>query len=308
MQALRIHEFGPPNQAQLENIERAEPLAGQVAIRIEAASVNPLDLHLVGGHMQAFMPVTFPYTPGTDVAGTVEAVGPLVTRFKPGDRVFGRLQPTAGGGFAHNATLAAKNLCAIPHGVSFEQAAALPSAAGTAWLALFDVGSLQAGQKVLIHAAAGGVGSFAVQFAQQAGAHVVGTASAANHDMVKALGADEVIDYRSEDFTSRLQDMDLVIDSVRDGKTAQRSLSVIRPGGKLLSLVDPEVKGNDKVDAEFVFFQHDAATLDNIGALLATRRLQVILDTIHPLEDIRAALQQVAAGHAHGKVVISTSR
>lgn len=308
MQALRIHEFGSPSQARLENIERAEPLAGQVAIRVEAASVNPLDLQLIAGHMQAFMPVTFPYTPGTDVAGTVEAVGPLVARFKPGDRVFGRLEPTTGGGFAQSAVLAAKDLCTIPQGVSFEQAAAMPSAAGTAWLTLFDVGGLLAGQRVLIHAAAGGVGSFAVQFAQQAGAHVVGTASAANHNLLKALGADEVIDYRSEDFTTRLEAMDLVIDAVRDGETAQRSLSVIRPGGKLLSLVDPEVEGNDDVDAEFVFFRHDAATLDNIAALLATQRLQVVLDTIHPLEDARAALEQVAAGHAHGKVVISTSR
>lgn len=307
MKALRIHEFGDPSQARIEETETHAPAAGELVVRVEAASVNPLDLQLMAGYMQAFMPFDFPYTPGTDIAGVVESTGPLVSRFKAGDRVFGRLDPTHGGGFAPFATLPANHVCAMPDALSFEQAAALPTGAGTAWLALFDMGGLQRGQWVCIQAAAGGVGSFAVQLAKRAGAYVVGTASSASHELVRNLGADEVIDYRKEDVTARLQDTDLVLHTVR-AEPSERALSIIKPGGRLLSLTDPKVQGRDEVDAAFVFFQHDAATLDNIGALVASHDLQVLVDTIHPLDEARAALEQVGAGHVHGKAIITPSR
>lgn len=307
MQSIRIHSFGAPAQIRHEDIQSPSPEMNEVLIRVEAASVNPLDLQLISGTMQEFMPITFPYTVGTDVAGIVERVGSSVTRFNPGDRVLGRTEPTSGNGFAQYAVLAEDHLGHMPQRMSFEQAAAMPTGAGTAWLALFDMGNLQAGQRVLIHAAAGGVGAFAVQLAKLADAHVIGTASARNHELIRELGADEVIDYQTESITERAHDVDLVLHSVR-GLDVEPSLAALKPGGKLLSLVDPTAQGTNNAQAEFVFFQHDAATLDKASALFADQELQVVLDTIYPLEETRAAMEQVAGGHARGKVVISASR
>ncbi|HEX5682790.1 MAG TPA: NADP-dependent oxidoreductase [Ideonella sp.] len=307
MKALRIHEFGTPSHTILEDIAPATAGPDEVTVRIEAASVNPLDLKMLAGHMQPVFPVSFPYTLGTDFAGVVETLGANVRGFQPGDRVVGRAGASTGGAFAQTAVVPANSLCRIPASMSFEQAAALPTSAGTAWQALFGVGKLVAGQRVLIHAAAGGVGSFAVQFAKQAGARVIVTASSKNHGLAKELGADEVIDYRHEDFSARLRDLDLVIDPL-GGDTAGRSWSVLKPGGTLVSLVDPTIAPRGDVNAAFVFFQGDTEVLQGITKLFEARRLQVILDSIHPLDDARVALEQVASGHARGKVIIRASR
>lgn len=234
-------------------------------------------------------------------------MGPEVDRFKPGDRVVGRLAPTAGGAFAQSALLSASALCLLPAEMSYEQAAALPTAAGMAWLALFGAGKLRAGQRVLVHAAAGGVGSFAVQFAKQAGAHIVAAASAKNHTMVKGLGADEVIDYRRDDFAGRWRDLDLVIDTI-GGETLERSWRVTRPGGTVVSIVDHTIQSREEVQGAFAFFSGDAAALAQILKRFNDKQLQVIIDTIHPLDDACAALEQVAGGHARGKVIIRASR
>jgi NADPH:quinone reductase-like Zn-dependent oxidoreductase len=151
------------------------------------------------------------------------------------------------------------------------------------------------------------VGSFAVQFAKQAEAHVIATASSANHALVKELGADELIDYRREDFALRAGDVDLVIDTV-GGATLERSWQAIKPGGRLVTLVDPTVRGRDGIQGSFLFFTHEAALLQDILRRFENRRLQVILDTIHPLDEARAALAQVAAGHARGKVIVRPPR
>jgi NADPH:quinone reductase-like Zn-dependent oxidoreductase len=307
MKALRIHEFGTPSHAVLEDHALAAPGTGHIAVRIEAASVNPLDLKMLAGYMQPVFPIEFPYTLGTDFAGTVEAVGLQVTSFQPGDRVVGRLAPADGGAFAQSALVPAQALCRIPASMSCEQAAALPTTAGSAWLALCGAGKLKAGQRMLIHGGAGGVGSFAVQFAKQAGAHVIATASSPNHGLLKELGADEVIDYRHEDFTTRCNDVDLVVDTI-GGDTAERSWQVIKPGGALVSLADHTIKPRGDIRGEFVFFSNDTASLERIVKRFESKQLQVILDTIHPLQEARAALEQVANGHARGKVVISTSR
>ncbi len=306
MKALRIREFGSPALATLDNVSIPTPGIGEVTVRIEAASVNPLDLKILAGYMQPVFPVAFPYTLGTDIAGVVEAVGPMTLHVQPGDRVVGRLEPSAGGGFAQTAVVPAEALCPIPVGMQFEQAAALPTAAGTAWLALFGVGKLCAGQRVLVHAAAGGVGGFAVQFAKQAGAYVMGTASSGNHPLVKRLGADEVVDYRSDNAFASLQDIDLVIDTV-GGAATERSWPLIRPGGRLVSLVDHAIQGRGGVDARFVHFNHDAAVLQGIIELCQADRLQITIDSTHALDEAHAALERVAGGHACGKVVICSS-
>jgi NADPH:quinone reductase-like Zn-dependent oxidoreductase len=170
-------------------------------------------------------------------------------------------------------------------------------------LSLLQVGKLQAGQRVLIHAAAGGVGSFAVQFARQAGAHVVATASARNHDLLRTLGADEVIDYRSEDFSARLRGVDLVLDTV-GGETLERSWRVLRPGGTIVSTVEFAVQPPGDAHGVFAFFRQDAEVLRSIIGRFAEGRLQVVLDTLHTLDDARAALERAASGHARGKLVL----
>jgi NADPH:quinone reductase-like Zn-dependent oxidoreductase len=307
MKALRIHAFGNPSQAELENTPLARPDQGQVSIRIEAASVNPLDLKMLAGHMQQVFPVSLPYTLGTDLAGVVEQTGPGVDRFKPGDRVVGRLEPTVGGAFAQVAIVPAQALGLMPADMSFEQAAALPTAAGTAWLALFGAGGLKAGQRVLIHAAAGGVGSFAVQLARQANAHVIATASARNLGLARELGADEVIDYQRQDFSAVVRGVDLVVDTV-GGDTLERSWQVLAATGAIVSTVDFAIEARGDRQGSFVFFNHDAATLDKILQLFKQKQLQIVLDTIHPLDDARAALEQVAGGHARGKVIVRAAR
>jgi NADPH:quinone reductase-like Zn-dependent oxidoreductase len=303
MKEFLIREFGSPSNAVLENSDPLAPGAGQVTIKVEAASVNPLDLKILAGYMQAVFPVTMPYTLGTDVAGVVEAVGSQVTTVQLGDRVVGRLEPTAGGAFSQHAMISATALCPIPTEMSYEQAAALPTAAGSAWLALFGVGKLKEGQRVLIHAGAGGVGTFAVQFAKQAGGYVIATASSKNHTLIKELGADEVVDYRHEDFASRIRNLDLVIDTI-GGETMERSWQMLKPGGTLASLADHTIESRGGINGAFVFFNHDAEVLSKIVDTFTDGRLQVILDTIHPLEDARAALEQVAGGHARGKVIV----
>src|SRR5690606_29990605 len=192
---------------------------------------------------QQLFPVEFPYVPGTDFSGVIEAVGAQVAGLKPGDRVVGRTPPGAGAAFGRKLITAATNLCGIPATMGFEQAAALPTAFGTAWQSLFDVGHLQPGQRVLIHAGAGGVGSMAIQQAHHAGAHVIATASARNTELVKSLGADEAIDYRTQDF-AQLQDIDLVLDTL-GGETLERSWSVLHRNGRIASLVDFGIQPRD---------------------------------------------------------------
>jgi len=307
MKALRINAFGTPSQAMLEELR--PPTAGleQVVVRIEAASVNPLDLKIMAGYMQPVFPVAFPYTQGTDFAGVVETVGLFVAEFKPGDRVVGRTDPSVGGAFAQAAVASVDSLCRVPADMSFEQAAALPTAAGSAWLALFRVGQLMRGQRVLIHAGAGGVGVFAVQLAKQAGAYVVATASARNHGLMKELGADEVIDYRQSDFSVLVRSIDLVIDTM-GGETLERSWQVLKPGGMVASLADHTIQPHGDAKGSFVFFNHDVGVLKKVIERFEARQLQVVLDTVHPLNEARAALEQVASGHARGKVIIRASR
>ncbi|AKJ30170.1 NADP-dependent oxidoreductase [Caldimonas brevitalea] len=303
MQALRIHEFGAPDRAVLQPVALRDPGPGEAAVRIEAASVNPLDLKILTGAMQSVFPVELPYTLGTDMSGVVESVGTGVTSVRPGDRVVGRLEPTAGGAFAEHALVPATALCVLPPEIPHEQAAALPTAAGTAWQALFKVGQLMPGQRVLIHAAAGGVGSFAVQLAKRAGAQVVATASARNQALVRDLGADQVLDYRDAAFWEGLQGLDLVLDTV-GGDTLARSWQVLGPGGTLLSIVDPNVAARGSSQAQFVFFRHEPDVLNRVLAAVQTGELKVVLDSLHPLDRAGAALQRVAGRHARGKVIV----
>lgn len=305
MKTASISVFGGPEVVTLHNLDLSKPGVDEVLVGVEAASVNPLDLKIIAGYMQPVFPVEMPYTPGTDFSGIVSSVGEQVTHLKPGDRVFGRSTPTAGGAFARQLIIAATELCLIPASMSFEQAAALPTTFGTAQQALFEVGQLKPGQRVLIHGAAGGVGTMAVQLAHLAGAYVIATASARNIERVKSLGADEAIDYRTQDFTT-LRDIDLVLDSV-GGPTLESSWSVLGKGGRIATLVEFDIESREDHPGEAVFFASATPYLPEAVRQFSAGQLQVVTDSIFTLEETRAALEKVATGHACGKVIIRTA-
>lgn len=305
MKTASISVFGGPEVVTLHNLDLSKPGVDEVLVGVEAASVNPLDLKIIAGYMQPVFPVEMPYTPGTDFSGIVSSVGEQVTHLKPGDRVFGRSTPTAGGAFARQLIIAATELCLIPASMSFEQAAALPTTFGTAQQALFEVGQLKPGQRVLIHGAAGGVGTMAVQLAHLAGAYVIATASARKIERVKSLGADEAIDYRTEDFTT-LRDIDLVLDTV-GGPTLESSWSVLGKGGRIATLVEFDIESREDHPGEAVFFASATPYLPEAVRQFSAGQLQVVTDSIFTLEETRAALEKVATGHACGKVIIRTA-
>ncbi|ALM86547.1 NADP-dependent oxidoreductase [Bordetella sp. N] len=302
MQAALIRQYGALADVVIDTLPATAPAADEVQVRIEAASVNPLDVKLISGLLREVFPTTLPYVPGGDFSGVVSALGADVTGLRVGDRVVGRRAPKAGGAFAGYTTAKAAAVVRMPDAMSFEQAAALPSAFGTAHLALFGVGKLRAGQRVLIHAGAGGVGGFATQLAKAAGAHVSATASAGNHGLLRELGADTVIDYRNEDFT-QLPAVDLVLDTI-GGDTLARSWQVLRDGGTLATLIDFAIAAPAGRHGQFVFFEHATEALQIAVDLFRQDKLQIVIDSLYPLEQIAVALQKTASGRARGKVIV----
>jgi len=305
MKAVRIHEYGAP--LLLEEVQAPDIGPDEVLVRVKAASLNPLDVQLHSGKMHGFFPLAFPGTMGTDLAGTVERAGPLATRWQQGDKVVARLDPTKGGALAEFAVVPASYLAAAPAKVSLEETAGIPTAAGTAWQALFEVANLRHGQTVLVHAGAGGVGSFAIQLARAAGARVIATASGSGVELARQLGADQVVDYRSERFEDRLSDIDVVLDTVRDD-TQQRSFGVLRSGGTLVSTTSPPDEALAKahnVAATFVFHQSDGSRLAKIVERLDAGTLKVLVDRTVPLRDFDAAFEYQASGRARGKIIVA---
>jgi NADPH:quinone reductase-like Zn-dependent oxidoreductase len=261
VKAFRINNYGADSV--FETVVTPNPSAGEVLVKVAAASFNPLDNKIQRGYMDAFFPLTLPYTIGTDVAGTVESLGEGGGDFTIGARVVVRTAPTAGGAIADYVIVPVDQLVRIPASVSSEDAAGPPTAAGTAWQTLFEVAGLKAGQTVLIHAGAGGVGSFAIQFARAAGARVISTASGDGVAIVERLGADQVINYMTDDFASCVSDVDVVFDTI-GGDTQARSFGVLRSGGFLATTASPPDEALAKahnVTAAFVFHGSDASRL-----------------------------------------------
>jgi NADPH:quinone reductase-like Zn-dependent oxidoreductase len=304
MKAFRIHGYG--TDPILENVDVPQPGNREVLVRVAAASLNPLDVKLQRGYMDAFFPLVFPYTLGTDLSGTVEAMGSEVEGWGVGDRIVARTAPTSGGAAREFALVPRDQLVRVSDAVSFEQAAGIPTAAGTAWQALFEVARLREGQTVLVHAGAGGVGSFAIQFARRAGARVIATASGNGVAIAGRLGADVVIDYRNEDFAERVCDVDVVLDTV-GGDTQVRSYAVIRAGGVLASTVAPPDEALAKahgVDASFVFHSSDADRLATVVGKVAAG-VEVLIDRVVPIQQAAQAFEYQASGRARGKIILA---
>jgi NADPH:quinone reductase-like Zn-dependent oxidoreductase len=253
--------------------------------------------------MQAVRPLQFPAVVGADVAGTIERIGPLVTRFKPGNAVVARVD----GAYAEFAAAKTDAVGPAPKGIPLEHAAGLPVAAGTAWTVLFDAARLTPGQRVLIHGGSGGVGTFAVQFAKLAGLHVIATTSAANTALVRSLGADEVIDYGRGNFATEIKDIDLVIDNV-GGETLKNSYAVVRKGGLLISIVSPPDEGSAKehgIHARFERGNINGIRLQEIAGLIDIGKLRVVIDRELPLHDAAQAHELSETGHARGKIILN---
>lgn len=303
MRALRIEGYGA--EPALESVDTPVPRAGEALVRVAAASLNPLDVKIQLGHVEAFFPVNLPYTIGSDLAGTVEQLGDGASGFAPGERVVARTAPTAGGAVAEHVIVPVDQLVRLPAAIAFEDAAGVPTAAGTAWQALFEVGDLQAGQTVLVHAGAGGVGSFAIQFARRAGARVIATASGDGIAIAERLGADQVIDYRAEDFTRRVADLDMVLDTI-GGDTQARSFAVLRSGGRLVTLISPPDEALAKahnVRAAFIFHSSDARRLETVLREVE-QGVRVLTDRVVAIDEAPSAFAHQASGRARGKVVV----
>jgi NADPH:quinone reductase-like Zn-dependent oxidoreductase len=322
MKAVVYRCYGSPDVVKLEAIAKPTPADDHVLIKVRAASVNPLDWHYMRGKPYLMRGMSGLGAPedirlGVDFAGTIEAVGKHVTRFKPGDEVFGG----ADGAFAQYVTAREQGSIALkPANVSFEQAAAVPIAAVTALQALRDKGKLKAGQRVLINGASGGVGTFAVQIAKSFGAEVTGVCSTKNIAMVRSLGADHVIDYTHEDFTQGAQRYDLIIDNVGTHSLADYR-RVLTPMGALIMVGGPSdgawigpLSGSIKallvspfVSQKMVFMlaHLDQQDLTTLAGLLQDGKLTPVIDRRYPLADTAEALRYLEQGHARGKVIIT---
>lgn len=305
MKAIRFHEPGGPEVLKLEELPRPVPKAGEVLVRVHAAGVNPVDWKIRQSGGKGFGP-PLPQIPGFDIAGVVAEVGPAVKGFAQGDAVFGYLSLQRGGAYAEYAIALESELARKPEQVSFSQAAAVPLAALTAWQALVDTAELREGQAVLIHAAAGGVGHFAVQIAKGLGAHVLATASQRNHEFLKGLGADEVIDYTSERFEERAQGVDVVLDAI-GGDTQTRSLGALVPGGVLVSIVGAPPKAELErrgVRGAGILVRPDGRQLAELAQWIERGALRVEIGAVFPLAEAAKAQELSQGGHARGKIVL----
>ena len=306
MKAVRIHQYGGADVLIYEDAPRPQPAAGEVLVRVYAAGVNPFDWKVREGHFKNFIPYSLPLIPGWDVSGVIEAAGPGATRFKKGDAVFSNADPTRDGAYAEFIRVRETEVAAKPSSIDYLQAAGVPTAASTAWQAIFDVAGLASGQKILVHAASGGVGGAAVQLAKWKGAYVIGTASQANLDYVRSLGADEVIDYRAQRFEEIVRDVDVVLDTL-GGATLDKSFQVLKKGGVLVSTVQPPNQDEAKrrgVRAMNMQNKVNADRLAQIAQLIDAGRFKANVEKVLPLSEARQAQELSQSGHTRGKIVL----
>ncbi|MEV5487501.1 NADP-dependent oxidoreductase [Streptomyces bobili] len=306
MHAIVQSTFGGPEVLTYTETDVPEPGPGEVLLRVAGAGVNPGDAVLRAGRVPDL--VTLPWTPGTDVAGVVERVGEGVTRFVPGDEVYGMLAVTPRGAYAEFTAAPADALALAPKNIGLAHAGAVPLVAVTAWQALAVLAQVRPGDRILIHAAAGGVGHVAVQLAKELGAYVIGTARAANHDLLSGLGADELIDYTTTDFRTSMAPVDAVVDLV-GGSYGPRSLDVLRPDGLLIGAsIDP---GTDERQAAARGLRYAWVTAEPSGQLLKqitdrieAGRLRVTVQRTYPLAEAVEAHRAIEAKRTTGKIVL----
>jgi NADPH:quinone reductase-like Zn-dependent oxidoreductase len=303
MKAVEYVAFGKSNVLELKQVDRPGIKEDEVLIKIKATTVNPLDMKIREGYMQKMIPVQLPFIPGSDAAGVIEAIGSKVTRLKVGDEVF---TTSFGGSYAEYIAVKEEQVALKPSNVSFNEAASLAVPFATAYNVLVEIGALKAGQKILIHGAAGAVGGVIVQMAKAIGAYVIGTASGIGVAMAKNLGADEIIDYKTQDFINLVKDVDFVADLV-GGETQIKSFEVLKKGGKLLSIVMPpsdELAEKFGVTAQFVSLPPSHKKLEFGVKLLEQGKIKASIAKTIKLEQAAQAQDLVSAGGLNGKIIL----
>src|SRR5437899_4061039 len=309
MKAMVVHEYGGPEVLKYQDLPRPEPKEDQILIRVIAAGVNPVDGLIRSGKFAQFFKSKLPLIPGYDISGNVEKVGAKMTRFKVGDPVYAYIGLNEGGGYAQYAVATEKEAAPKPKSLNYIEAAAVPVVAETAWQALIDTAKLSVGQTVLIHGGSGGVGTFAIQIAKTRGAKVIATASTANQDLLKKLGADVAIDYTKTRFEDVTKDVDVVLNAV--GKdTLARSYGVVKEGGFIVTLVaqiDPAELDKHKYRGASLSVEPNPDELAKIGRLIDEKKIKVIVSQTFPLSEAMKAQEQVATGHTRGKIVLKVA-
>jgi len=331
MKAFIVKNYGKKEKLQVTDWAEPTVHENDVLVQVHAAGVNLLDALIRNGEFKLFLPYKPPFVNGHDMAGVVTKVGSKVSRFKVGDEVYSRVSDHRIGTFAAYIAVDEKDVALKPKNLSMEEAGSIPLVGLTAWQALVEIGKVKKGQKVFIQAGSGGVGTFAIQLAKHLGAFVASTTSTKNTGFVKELGADLIIDYKTEDFETRLKDYDLVLHSNRDPKVLEKSLRILKPGGQLISLVGPPTpefatviglpwhlklitkllsagakKKAKKLDTHFsfLFMSADGSQLSEITRLMEAGIIKPVIDRLFPFEQTNEALAYVETGRSKGKVVI----
>lgn len=304
--AIQVHAYGDVDQLKFEEISRPQPKEGEVLVRVRAAGVNPIDWKIRAGMLKDFIPKSFPYVPGADLAGIVEEVGPGVTAFQIGQEVFGQ---SPQGAYTEYSISPTSVLALKPQSMSFEEAVTIPVGATTAWQGLFDHGNLQSGQRVLILGGAGGVGLFAVQFARWKGAHVISTASTHNVDYVRSLGAETVIDYTETKVEDEVHNVDLVLDTV-GGSALASVLPTLKRGGTLITIAgQPDEAKAKEVDVRTGRFsaQVSSELLSKFAQLIDEGHVKGFVGKTFPLSEAAQAHELSQSGHGRGRIVLQVS-
>jgi NADPH:quinone reductase-like Zn-dependent oxidoreductase len=306
MKAIRFHEHGGREVLKYEDARRPTPAEDELLVRVIAAGVNPVDALIRRGGRRAQLP----FTPGHDLAGIVESVGPGVTTFRPGDDVYACLPLDRGGAYAEFAIVREEEAAPKPQTASFAEAAAVGVAALTAWQAFFDTADLQPGQTVLIHGGSGGVGTMAIQLAKWKGARVIATASTRNQDYLKELGADVAIDYTTQRFEDIAKDVDVVLDAV-GGETRDRSIPTLKQGGILITIAGPPVPQdaarNAGIRATGMLVKRSGEQLRKIAELIDSGDLKIVVSQELPLSKAAKAHEQIETKHTRGKIVLKVA-
>lgn len=305
MKAVVINEYGDESVLHYIDVERPKPKVDEVLVRVHVAAVNPADWKIRDGMGEQFG-FKLPLILGGDIAGTVEAVGDGVESFKQGDAVYGMTLSGLSGGYAEYAVTKADAIALKPESIDFEEAAAIPIAALTAWQAMFDLANLSSGQSILITGASGGVGSMAVQLAKAKGAIVIGTASGRNEQFIRDLGADEFVDYTRQPFEEVVKDVDVVFDTIGND-TQERAFQTLKKGGFLVTSAQTpseEKACESGVEAAFVFCKPSAQQLTEINRLIEEGKLKIHIETVLPLAEVKKAHQLSQSGRTRGKIVL----
>jgi len=309
MKAVVIHSYGGREVLVSEDVPVPGIAGDEVLIKVHAAGVNPVDWKVRAGYLKEMLPYQFPLILGWDVSGTVERTGSSVTRLNVGDEVYALADISRNGTYSGFVAVKGDSVALKPHSLDHVHAASVPLAALTAWQSIFGAAELSEGQKILIHAAAGGVGSFAVQLAKWKGAYVIGTASARNREFLLELGADEVIDYTKTPFEDVAKDVDVVLDAMA-GEIQKRSWKTLKSGGILVSILGPPDENKAAefgVRGEGVFVKPDANQLAVIAQLIDSGYVKPVVTEILPLADVAKAHEMSETEHVRGKIVLEVA-